>query len=168
MGIPALDAEGLLPQGRHPATLNEVYERFVEDAPNRSRRELVFAALRVELQLLVQFGGPSTVWLDGGFVTHKAAAPHDADIVYLCRDDQHMLDMLATDGIYEVLTLQGVAAWKPVSVAIRRLQPVGGLVDTFLARPARFGYWHALWESVKGADGTVVPGRTKGYLEVIL
>jgi hypothetical protein len=41
-----------LPAGRHTATLNEVYETFVQLAPFRDRRELIFRALALYIDLV--------------------------------------------------------------------------------------------------------------------
>lgn len=161
--LPKLTADGWLPPGRHQADLEEVRERFVAAAPCRQHRELVFEGLLLHLKLLERIGGPGRVWVNGGFVTHKNAPPADADLVYLCRDWQHLEAMLDHDGIYQLLTLQGVLASAPTMVSIRRIQPVGGLVDAFLAPPEAEEYWHGLWSRVKN-----VPDAVKGYVEVVI
>lgn len=47
---------------------------------------------------------------------------------------------------------------------------MGGLVDAFLVpdQPAARASWHDTWSSVKDATGVIVPGKRKGYVEVIL
>lgn len=70
-----------LPVGRHPATLNEVCETFVEQAPFRPRRELIFRALTLYIDLVSAEFSTCRYWIDGGFVTHKPwEPPEDADV----------------------------------------------------------------------------------------
>jgi hypothetical protein len=164
VGLPELDHQGRLPVGRHVATLDEVRDVFVSAAPNAHIRESIYGAMRLHLNRLVEIGGPAKVWINGGFVTHKAEAPADVDLVYLCADDEHLLRMLNADGVFELLTLQGVAIHKPIATGIRRLQPVGGLVDAFLARPSSYSYWDGLWSLVRTTES--VPRELKGYVEV--
>jgi hypothetical protein len=166
VGLPELDHQGRLPPGRHVATLDEVRDVFVRAAPNVHIRESIYGALRLHLNRLVEIGGPAKVWINGGFVTHKAEASADVDLVYLCADDDHMLRMLNADGVFELLTLQGVAIHKPIATGIRRLQPVGGLVDAFLARPSSYSYWDGLWSLVRKTGSVPFGQDLKGYVEV--
>jgi hypothetical protein len=71
--IPATSGKyAILPEGRHAATLNEVYQTFVETAPFRHRRELIFRGLSLYIDLSSAEFSSSRYWIDGGFVTHKA------------------------------------------------------------------------------------------------
>lgn len=163
--IPAMTADGLLPDGRHPATLDEVRERFVRDAPNSDDRDLVFRALEVHLARARQLFPGATLWLDGGFVTHKPEPPHDVDIVIVY--DPSRTPVVAFDDLSSLLTmfavsctLGGVPSGQP------KLQPMGGLVDAFAVpttRPDDLAVWDARWRQVKDR-----PGMVKGYLEVPL
>jgi hypothetical protein len=57
--IPATSGQyATLPGGRQPATLDEVYEAFVVNAPFRPRREVIFRALTFYID--------ATMLLDGG------------------------------------------------------------------------------------------------------
>lgn len=169
MALPAIGPDGLLPPGRHRATWDEVWSTFVEVAPFRPERQRVFDALRMEVAGLVEAGGPSAVWVDGGFVTHKRwAAPLDVDVVYLCSDEAHILRVLNHPRGFSLLTLQDVLTWRPVTTTVPRLQPMGGLVDAFLATPGRFDYWHGMWSAVKDEHGEITEGAVKGYVEVIV
>lgn len=163
MNLPQLTAQGRLPAGRYRVTLDELRTRFVDEAPEPLERDLVYRALELHLSRLVDLAGPSTVWVDGGFVTHKTDAPKDVDVVYWCRDSAHLRGVILAEGVLQLLTLQGVAVSAPLASVARRIQPMGGLVDVFLATPARRDYWHAMWSSVKDE-----PGEVKGYVEVEL
>lgn len=70
--LPALDANGFLPPGRHRATMDEVYARFVEDAPFREERQLVFDALTTYTALVRRTYRKGAFWMDGGFVKNHA------------------------------------------------------------------------------------------------
>jgi hypothetical protein len=171
MPLPEVNAQGFLDPAPQPylGSLDDLHQRFVVESPNHNEeRRKVFAALRLHLELLSDIGGSAKVWVDGGFITHKAAAPNDVDVVYLCRDEQHMGQMLRSNRIWGLLTLQQVIFGSPVAGGLPRLQPVGGLVDAFLALPASYMYWAGLWSSVKGPDGRRAPGVRKGFVEVTL
>jgi hypothetical protein len=68
---------GYLPPGEHPATLDEIEERF---ATNIRRREIMVGLRLVVDQMLQR--GVQTIWVDGGFVTDKPR-PKDVDVVYV-------------------------------------------------------------------------------------
>ena len=47
---------------------------------------------------------------------------------------------------------------------------MSGLVDGFFAvrgDPDKPPYWNGHWSAVKGPDGKIVPGQTKGYVEMV-
>jgi hypothetical protein len=136
MALPKPNNHGFLDPSSDPyaGTLADLHQRFVVESPNHNElRQRVFTALELHLSLLSDIGGPAKVWVNGGFITFKAAPPHDVDLVYLCRDESHMGHMLRSDGIYELLTLQNVIVGSPAAGGLAKVQPVGGLVDAFLA-----------------------------------
>lgn len=71
--IPDFTADGLLPQGLHPATLEEVLERF----GGNERREQLLTGL-VEALGLLRAAGCRRVYVNGSFVTSKER-PNDID-----------------------------------------------------------------------------------------
>lgn len=74
--IPNFDAQGLLPEGVHPATWKEVRERF----GGNERREELLKKLREALKLLGA-AGCRRVYIDGSFVTTKQM-PNDIDVCW--------------------------------------------------------------------------------------
>lgn len=77
MPIPEFDPDtGYLPAGDHPATLDELRERFGD---RYGRRKLLDALERVVSELREK--GVETIWVDGGFVT-DAPRPSDIDVIY--------------------------------------------------------------------------------------
>lgn len=71
--IPEFNAYGLLPEGIHPATLEEVQERF---GGNERRDELLTGL--VEALRLLRAAGCRRVYINGSFVTSKEQ-PNDID-----------------------------------------------------------------------------------------
>ena len=74
--IPEFIAGGLLPQGIHPATLEEVLERF----GGNERREQLLTGL-VEALRLLRAAGCRRVYINGSFVTSKER-PNDIDVCW--------------------------------------------------------------------------------------
>lgn len=159
---------GELQPGVYPMTMDTLYEVFVEQAPNQKCRRVLYSALRLHLDILTEVGGPSTVILGGGFISHRPSAPTDVDLVYFCRDSEHLATILADDAGLSLLTLQNGYIAKPAMFGFKRLQPVGGKVDAFLTTPRREHYWRGLWSTVKGTGENGDPRVERGYVEVAL
>lgn len=168
MSLPAWNADGLLPPGRYPATLDDIYERFVMDAPERPRREILHGAFVTHLMMVRSFIPAGKVWVDGGFSMQKAAPPHDVDVAII-PDDYAALAALPVERQIDFLglmTLRDVVVGDPGPLYLDRIQPVGGALDAFICHPGEEYVWHSTWSSVKGTDGKIIPGMTKGYAEV--
>ena len=71
--IPDFDADGLLPQGVHWASWDELVHRF----GNNSRRQRLIVGLKAALENL-KSSGCQTVYINGSFVTLKES-PNDYD-----------------------------------------------------------------------------------------
>lgn len=71
--LPEFDADGNLPPGLHPATWEEVVQRYGTSAHRRG----LLAGLRAAL-LSIKGAGGSTAYLDGSFISRKAV-PSDFD-----------------------------------------------------------------------------------------
>lgn len=160
---------GVLPEGRHPATFDEIYDRFVVEAPFRERRELIFQALTLHAKLVASTFGRARLWIDGGFVTHKTwAEPEDADVAVLVPMSEYA--RAAEDKNLPLWTVLGVAGEinrQPVGTL--KLHPMGGLMDAFWLPdgvPSLAAAWDGLWSRVRDEHGDEVVGLKKGYLEV--
>ena len=158
--LPAMTQEGLLPAGRHRTSLDLVHARFVEAAPNSSERAVIFRAFLVWADRLWSLAPSARLWLDGGFVTHKAAAPHDIDVAALLK----------------VSEFQGLTEEQYLALAThraqdgRKVQPMGGLVNGFfVTRGAadQISAWQRWWSSVVDSDKHELPGVSKGFVEVM-
>ena len=74
--IPEFNADGLLPEGIHSATLNEVRELF----GGNERRDQLLEGL-VEALRLLRAAGCRRVYINGSFVTAKER-PNDIDVCW--------------------------------------------------------------------------------------
>lgn len=79
MTIPDLTPSGLLPEGIHPATLEELQVKF--GSTGEARVEL-YTRLMSFLQLVRSFGMFTSIVIDGSFVTDKPI-PGDIDVVLI-------------------------------------------------------------------------------------
>jgi hypothetical protein len=88
MPIPEFNAQGDLPIGVHPATLEEVCERF---GTTTLQRQLVTKRLLRIYELAHRTGKVERFVIYGSYVTAKPA-PNDVDIFLVMRDDFRAAD----------------------------------------------------------------------------
>ena len=167
-----MNSRGLLPPADvpYPASLSDVHQRFVREAPFPSERQRVFDALALYASLVWERLPSAKLRIDGGFVTHKAwAAPADADVVVVldenCTEDG--LDAALEAPLFTVLSMTGTVTG--VRVSLPKAHVMGGLIDAFPTHstaPASLAFWHDFWSKVTGQDKTELPGVRKGYVEV--
>lgn len=74
--IPEFTTHGVLPQGIHPATLEEVLERF---GGNERRHQLLTGL--IEALRLLRAAGCRRIYINGSFVTSKER-PNDIDVCW--------------------------------------------------------------------------------------
>lgn len=163
-------ATGWLPPGAHPATLSEIHATFVVAAPFSAERELIFRAMSVYLDILAPRFAAPRILLNGGFTTHKTwAAPQDADLaIGLSTPD---FKTAYHPNNHPLLTLGDGGVNRPQNMQLLKLQPMGGLVDSYffpskLANHVR--YWEDHWGKVKDQNGVEMVGARKGFVEVTL
>lgn len=173
MAIPAVGGPyATLPAGRHPATFDEIYESFVDNAPFQDRRELIFDALRLFSRVVAGEFSTVRLWVNGGFVTHKPwAPPNDTDVVVVVPVDEYG-NMCSNADCLRYFTLQGVMVEMPQTLAsVPRIQPMAGLIDSFVVPddPIQTAVWDATWSRVSDENKQLLaPEIRKGYLEVTL
>jgi hypothetical protein len=160
-----LTSDGLLPVAVHPATLDEVEKVFVDAAPFMAQRGRIFRALVLYAEVVWERLPEAVLWVDGGFVTHKDwEAPHDADVAVLAAgyspndhpDDAHLW------------TLQGVSVEEPMLDFVKRVQPMGGLIDGFFVPSeveAAVDWWRQFWQRLR-RPGLPDLLNAKGFVEV--
>ena len=83
MSLPPFDDRGELPQGVHPATMEEVQTRFGTGSPQRAR--VTERLLRI-YRLAVSTGQLDRLILFGSYVTEKRE-PNDVDVVLVMHDE---------------------------------------------------------------------------------
>ena len=173
MAIPPTGGQyATLPLGRHPATFEQVYDTFVENAPFPDERGRIFEALTLYAKNLSDICSGLALWVDGGFVTHKSwAPPKDTDVVCVV-PQAHYSTMCSNPNVWSLITLQGVHVHSPSTAGpLRRVQPMGGLIDGFIIedKPADMAVWDYRWSLVNDEHGKLLPDTVrKGYLEVTL
>lgn len=86
MPVPVFTADGLLPPGRHVATVVDVEQALVEPFPESTRRSL-FASWRARRDALLALL-PVVEWVDGSFVGAKPV-PADIDLVTILSVEDH-------------------------------------------------------------------------------
>ncbi|WP_158882172.1 DUF6932 family protein [Amycolatopsis anabasis] len=161
MPLPHWTAENVLPPGRHPADLADIYERLVFDAPHANEREILFSALNSHLGMVRRVIPAGRAWIGGAFVERTAAVPTGLDVVLIPEDWGNLKRLTgpARDALYGLLTLRGVIIGQPV-MYLDQVQPVGGLLDGFLCFPGDEDTWEATWSAVGNNVGM------KGFPEV--
>ncbi|HEY2062603.1 MULTISPECIES: DUF6932 family protein [Amycolatopsis] len=158
MALPHWTPQNLLPPGRHPADLADVYERLVFDAPYQNEREILFSALNSYLGVARRVISSGRAWVSGAFVTRTTPHPPQGLDVVLIPDEWGALKRLDDHGrtaLYGLLTLRGIIVGQP-AMYLDQVQPVGGMLDGFLCRPGDEDVWEAVW-----ADGG------KGFPEMV-
>ena len=81
MPLPTFNAEGLLPDGVHPATEDELKERCVDPFPTSRTRQPVFDGFCRYRSDLGGLGLNITQWVDGSFTDESRIDPDDIDLV---------------------------------------------------------------------------------------
>jgi uncharacterized protein DUF6932 len=148
MPLPHWTPKGVLPPGRLPADLADIYERLVFDAPYQNEREILFSALNSYLGAVARIIPTGRAWVGGAFVERSELVPSGLDVV-LIPDDWGSLKRTtgpARDSLYGLLTLRGVIVGQP-AMYLDQVQPVGGLLDGFLCFPGDEEVWARTWSA---------------------
>lgn len=153
--LPPLDpTTGLLPPGVHPCSLLEFEHIFVDSAPHAAQRRSRFRALGVYIECLDEMFPGSTLWLDGGFVSHKAAPPFDIDVLAKVKPGAWasvMKTVSAEAQAFDQWLTGGATGFPPKTPTLTqfgglqthqmvqtersnypRIQPFGGKIDSFI------------------------------------
>lgn len=185
--LPAVDpTTGFLPPGIHSCSWAELEQVFVEDAPHTGHRRRRLRALEVYVECGDEMLPGSTLWVDGGFVSHKADPPFDidvlvkakpgawADLMKLVEAEQQGFDAWVQHGQQgyppktpSMTQLGGLMTHQDVRVGggsyLPRIQPFGGRVDAFIV-PADLK--QALDNFRRDWMVDAVTGVKKGFVEV--
>ncbi|MFM2719136.1 hypothetical protein P5G46_01255 [Microbacterium mcarthurae (nom. nud.)] len=149
--------------------MDEIRAVFVESAPHRERRALIFEALDLYARLIWSYWPHARLWINGGFVTHKESAPHDVDVVFLVPSSDFSRVLLSEGDSLGLMTFLNVSADQP-NITAPRVQPFGGLIDSFFCPsdiPIAVETWRDRWSMASTVDGSGYRSDIeKGFLEV--
>lgn len=84
MALPDFNAQGLLPEGVHPATVADLKDRFATPFPTSRTRQNVLANFCRYQADVAALGVHVTQWVDGSFVDQSRLDPEDVDAVNFC------------------------------------------------------------------------------------
>jgi hypothetical protein len=146
MALPHWTAENVLPPGRHPADLADIYERLVFDAPHQNDREILFSALNAYLGGARRIIPSGRAWVGGAFISRTETVPRELDVVLIPDEwgSLKRLDEAGRSAFYGLLTLRGVIVGQP-AMYLDQVQPVGGMLDGFLCYPGDEEVWEDVW-----------------------
>jgi hypothetical protein len=88
MSLPDFNTEGLLPDGVHPSTEDELKERCVDPFTTSRTRQPVFDGFCLYRNALNSLGLNITQWVDGSFVDESRIDPDDIDLVNFVGADE--------------------------------------------------------------------------------
>ena len=84
MPLPSFNAQGLLPEGVHPATTEDLKDRCVTPFPASGTRQDIFHNFCRYQAAVALLGFHATQWVDGSFVDRSRLDPEDVDVVNFC------------------------------------------------------------------------------------
>lgn len=105
MPIPQLNANGILPEGVHDCTLEEIRLAFASPGHSQRRRHL-FREFELYVNRLRDWGWATEVHVDGSFVTGKSV-PGDIDLA-VCLRANYVSDAPKTETEQDLLDAQRV------------------------------------------------------------
>lgn len=185
--LPPVDpTTGFLPPGIHSCSWAELEQVFVVDAPHTDHRRRRLHALEVYVECVDELLPGSTLWVDGGFVSHKVDPPFDIDVLVkakpaawaalmkLVEAEQQAFEAWAQGGQQgyppktpNITQLSGLMTHQDVHVGggnyVPRIQPFGGRIDGFIV-PADLK--QALDNFRRDWMVDVATGAKKGFVEV--
>jgi hypothetical protein len=154
----ALSKEGLLPTGRHRATLAEIEIAFVDGFPTSATRSVLLESFSYVREAIRRVVPIREQWLNGSFVTSKLH-PGDIDVVTMFAGE----DLDALDGPAWAL-LRGLVSDK----TSQWLHGCDSYQLTYFASESEHHSIYlgaaAYWDGLFGHDRD---GKSKGYISVV-
>lgn len=159
--LAAVDETGILPAGLHQCIVADVHRVFVEAAPGRARRQVIWDAFELWLDRIEAIVRPTSLWIDGSFVTYHTDYPDDIDVLsWIREEDALFLSERQQQEFHDLMTDPTIG---------HRVQPMSGLVDAFMAQDGSLRdlrVWRSRWE--RPSHVSLDKATNKGFLEVIL
>ena len=169
-GIPTFNDDGNLPEGVYDCTEASIEEVFVSRFPESLVRSELYSGFKSLRTLARNVSPPATQWVDGSFVTTKQD-PDDVDVLSFV--DYDTLERLPREQIGQVYELLGAG-----DETKRKFR-----CHTYLERSCSPGhphyrffererlYWLRWFGTTREAtleDGTTLPGKPKGFVQITL
>lgn len=161
--VEPLAAHRLLPPGTHKATVADTHARFV-DGFGSARRQEVFAGWQAFRGLVRQVVPVQQEFVDGSFVTDKDE-PKDVDVSFWIAADD--LLTLPADAQQAFRLLFGDRDFQRSFNCDAYVVPVCPSGHTNYGDFQHMLWTSEYWAACRDKTGAVVPGVTKGYIEVI-
>lgn len=170
MSLPAFTANGLLPEGVHPNTEEELKERCVDPFYLSNTRKDIFDGLCSYRGELASLGVCSTQWINGSFVDETRRNPEDVDLVNFC--DQGRLNSLPSASKSRVLEIIGagektVPTHKCHSFLVIEYPAGHPMAATFEQKRRYWREWFAMPQEYTRTDKFPAPHRgQKGFVSM--
>ena len=155
--IPSHSAEGLLPHGRHTASVVEIEQRFVNTFPTSLTRRSLLDGWRRRSEELKSIVDIESEWIDGSFVTTKRD-PRDIDMTtFVLMESWNALDVASRQRV--ALLTQGpeLKIQFGCDSYLIIIPPDGDPSE------ANYLYWRGYWDRQWSRARS---GSPKGYVEV--
>lgn len=169
-GIPAFNDDGNLPEGVYDCTEASIEEAFVSRFPESTVRSELYSGFRSLRTLARNASTPATQWVDGSFVTTKQD-PDDIDVLSFV--DYDTLTRLPRDKYDEVFALLGAREETKKKFGCHTFLelccPPGHPHFRFFERERLYWLrWFGTTREATLANGTTLPGKPKGFVQITL
>lgn len=169
-GIPPFNNDGNLPEGVHECSEASLEQVFVSGFPETSVRSKLFSGFKSLRTLARNVSPPATQWVDGSFVTAKQE-PDDIDVLSFV--DYDTLTRLPRDKYDEVYALLGAREKTKTKFGCHTFLelscPPGHPHFRFFDRERLYWLrWFGTTRETPSADGTPIPGKPKGFVQIAL
>lgn len=164
--LPPVDqSTGFLPPGIHPCSWAELEQVFVDEAPHRDHRRRRLHALEVYVESLDELLPGSTLWVDGGFVSHKRDPPFDIDVLVKAKPGAWAALMKLVDGEQQAFAAWVQAGQQGYPPKTPNLTQLSGLMTHQDVNVSGGGYFPRIQPFGGRVDGFIVPADSKQVLD---
>ena len=170
MPLPAFNLNGLLPDGVHTATRQDLESRCVTPFPTSTTRSDIFTVFTSYQDALAALGLNVNQWVDGSFVDQSRLDPEDVDVVNFC-DSANLNASAAANGSRIIALLDGGKATQAIyktHTFLRVHFPAGhAMAANFEAQRKYWRDWFAIPQDYTGPVKIPAPHRgRKGFVQM--
>lgn len=168
MPLPAYESSGLLPDGVHAATTQDLESRCVLPFSTSTTRADIFTGFTSYQNALAALGLNVTQWVDGSFVDQLRLDPDDVDVVNFC-DSANINTVAGAHGTRITAMLDGrestKATYKTHTFLLVRFPGGHPMAANFEALRK---YWRAWFATPQDYTGPVkVPAPHRGRKGIV-